>query len=65
MIAEYDVSIIGGGLAGLSLAIQSARAGHNTVLLRKNDILFIRFVVNISVSKTGITWRISVYRLVI
>jgi len=40
MIAEYDVSIIGGGLAGLSLAIQSARAGHKTVLFEKERYPF-------------------------
>ncbi|RYY26994.1 MAG: FAD-dependent oxidoreductase [Chitinophagaceae bacterium] len=40
MIAEYDVAIIGGGLAGLSLAIQSARAGHNTVLFEKERYPF-------------------------
>ena len=40
MIAEYDLSIIGGGLAGLSLAIQSARAGHSTVLFEKERYPF-------------------------
>ena len=40
MIAEYDVAIIGGGLAGLSLAIQSARAGYSTVLFEKERYPF-------------------------
>jgi flavin-dependent dehydrogenase len=40
MNTEYDVSIIGGGLAGLSLAIQSARAGHSTVLFEKERYPF-------------------------
>ncbi len=31
----YDIAIIGGGLAGLSLAIQSATAGYKTVLFEK------------------------------
>jgi flavin-dependent dehydrogenase len=40
MSTEYDVAIIGGGLAGLSLAIQSARAGHSTVLFEKERYPF-------------------------
>jgi flavin-dependent dehydrogenase len=35
MNPEYDVAVTGGGLAGLSLAIQTARAGHRTVLFEK------------------------------
>jgi flavin-dependent dehydrogenase len=33
----YDIAIVGGGLAGLSLAIQSAKAGYRTVLLEKES----------------------------
>ncbi|MFZ2102478.1 MAG: FAD-dependent oxidoreductase, partial [Oricola sp.] len=33
MSQEFDVAIIGGGLAGLSAAIASARLGHSTVVL--------------------------------
>lgn len=33
----YDVAIIGGGLAGLTLAIQSANAGYSTVLFEKES----------------------------
>lgn len=33
----YDLAIIGGGLAGLSLAIQSARSGISTVLFEKES----------------------------
>jgi len=33
MSQEYDVAIIGGGLAGLSAAVTSARLGRSTVLL--------------------------------
>jgi len=40
MIAEYDIAIIGGGLAGLSLAIQTARAGHRTILFEKEHYPF-------------------------
>ena len=40
MNAEYDLAIIGGGLAGLSLAILSARAGHKTVLFEKDKYPF-------------------------
>ena len=32
---QFDIAIIGGGLAGLSLAIQSAKAGYKTVLFEK------------------------------
>lgn len=32
---HYDIAIIGGGLAGLSLAIQSAKQGYAVVLLEK------------------------------
>jgi len=31
----YDVAIIGGGLAGLALSIQSAKAGYKTILFEK------------------------------
>ena len=33
----YDVAIVGGGLAGLALAIQCARAGYVTLLFEKED----------------------------
>ncbi len=36
----YKVSIIGGGLAGLALAIQLADAGHSCVLFEKNKYPF-------------------------
>ena len=38
----YDVGIIGGGLAGLSLAIQCNRAGLKTVLFEKEKYPFHR-----------------------
>jgi len=38
----YDVAIVGGGLAGLSLSIQCARAGYNTILLEKEKYPFHR-----------------------
>lgn len=34
---QYDIAIIGGGLAGLSFAIQSARAGHSTILFEREQ----------------------------
>jgi len=37
---EYDVAIVGGGLAGLALGIQSARAGYNTILFEKEKYPF-------------------------
>jgi menaquinone-9 beta-reductase len=33
----YDIAIVGGGLAGLCLAIQAGKAGHNVVLFEKNN----------------------------
>ena len=33
---KYDIAIAGGGLAGLSLSILAARAGHSVVLFEKN-----------------------------
>jgi flavin-dependent dehydrogenase len=38
--ATYDVAIIGGGLAGLALSIQAARAGYNTILFEKEQYPF-------------------------
>jgi menaquinone-9 beta-reductase len=42
MIGEksYDIAIIGGGLAGLSLSIQSAKAGYKVVLFEKEKYPF-------------------------
>lgn len=37
---KYDIAIIGGGLAGLGLAIQSARAGYKTVLFEREKYPF-------------------------
>src|SRR5258707_15464115 len=37
---EYDVAIIGGRLAGLSLSIQLARMGHKTIVLEKEKYPF-------------------------
>lgn len=39
-LGTYDIAIIGGGLAGLALAIQSAQAGHKTILLEKEKYPF-------------------------
>src|SRR6266498_325223 len=36
----YDVAIIGGGLAGLALSIQCARAGYKTILFEKEKYPF-------------------------
>ena len=38
--SKYDVAIIGGGLAGLALSIQSAKAGYKTVLFEKEHYPF-------------------------
>jgi flavin-dependent dehydrogenase len=38
----YDVAIIGGGLAGLSLSIQLARKGHRIILFEKQQYPFHR-----------------------
>jgi len=36
----YDVAVIGGGLAGLALAIQCVRAGYSTIVLEKEKYPF-------------------------
>ncbi|HEX2627426.1 MAG TPA: FAD-dependent oxidoreductase, partial [Chitinophagaceae bacterium] len=36
----YDIGIIGGGLAGLSLSIQLAKAGHSVILFEKEQYPF-------------------------
>lgn len=41
-ITKYDVAIIGGGLAGLTLAIQCAKAGFITALYEKESYPFHR-----------------------
>ncbi len=38
----YDVAIVGGGLAGLSLSIQAAKAGYKTILMEKEQYPFHR-----------------------
>ncbi len=37
---DHDVAIIGGGLAGLALAIQTARQGHRVILFEKEQYPF-------------------------
>jgi menaquinone-9 beta-reductase len=39
---QFDIAIIGGGLAGLALSIQAARAGYQTILLEKEQYPFHR-----------------------
>lgn len=41
-LQHYDLAIIGGGLAGLALAIQSAKARHRTILFEKEKYPFHR-----------------------
>ena len=40
MTEEFDIAIIGGGLAGLTLSIQCANAGYNTILFEKETYPF-------------------------
>jgi flavin-dependent dehydrogenase len=40
MDKEFDIAIIGGGLAGLSLSIQCAEAGYSTILFEKENYPF-------------------------
>ena len=37
---DYDIAIVGGGLAGLTLAIQSADAGYRVILFEKENYPF-------------------------
>jgi menaquinone-9 beta-reductase len=39
-IAHYDIGIVGGGLAGLSLSIQAAESGYKVVLVEKEKYPF-------------------------
>lgn len=39
-LPQYDVAVIGGGLAGLALAIQCADAGYSVILLEKESYPF-------------------------
>lgn len=41
-VSGYDVSIIGGGLGGLSLAIQLADAGYRVILFERKKYPFHR-----------------------
>ena len=38
----YDLAIVGGGLAGLSLSIQMAKAGYRVILFEKEQYPFHR-----------------------
>ncbi len=40
MNRDYDIAIVGGGLAGLALAIQMRREGHRTILFEKETYPF-------------------------
>lgn len=42
LAGDYDIAVIGGGLAGLSLSIQLAKAGHSVVLFEKERYPFHR-----------------------
>ena len=37
MKAEYDLVIVGSGIAGLSFALKVAQAGHSVAILTKKD----------------------------
>ena len=39
-VGEYDVAIVGGGLAGLALSIQLAKQGHKVILFEKEQYPF-------------------------
>ena len=50
----YDLAIVGGGLAGLVFIYSIGQKGTVLFCLKKNNILFIKFAVNISVLNHGI-----------
>ncbi len=37
---QYDIAIVGGGLAGLACAIQLAKSGHSVILFEKESYPF-------------------------
>lgn len=39
---EYEIAVVGGGLAGLALSIQAAKSGYKTVLIEKETYPFHR-----------------------
>src|SRR5436189_4662206 len=39
-VEEYDVAIVGGGLAGLALSVQLAKNSHKIILLEKEQYPF-------------------------
>jgi menaquinone-9 beta-reductase len=39
---QFDIGIVGGGLAGLALSIQLAREGHAVILFEKEEYPFHR-----------------------
>lgn len=51
---SFDCAIIGGGLAGLCLAIQLVEKDISVVLFEKISTLFIKFAANIFQWKAGI-----------
>jgi len=54
---QNSVGIIGGGLAGLTLAIQLAEQGREVTLFEKKFILFIGFVANTLLLNLGSFWK--------
>ena len=54
----YDVAIIGGGLAGLALAIQLSKENFNVVVIEKEAYPFHRVCGEYISFESGISWRI-------
>jgi phytoene dehydrogenase-like protein len=57
---KYDVTVVGGGIAGLTAAIYAAKAGKRTVIIEKQDSLGGRAI---SIKKSGVYFNLGGHAL--